>query len=62
MTYYDMIKICKNLIDRQNLAGFRPDDCKHLALYEDYPCRLVRRLRLVITHSQVPEAAFHCSI
>ncbi|MBO7467129.1 MAG: hypothetical protein J6T94_05565 [Bacteroidaceae bacterium] len=36
MTYYELIKLSRNLIDRLNSAGFRPDDCKYIALYEDY--------------------------
>ena len=36
MTYYEIIKLCKESIDRLNSAGFRMDDCKYVELYEDY--------------------------
>ncbi len=40
MTYYDIIKLTKEPIDRLNSAGFRLEDCQFLPLYEDY-----RRMR-----------------
>lgn len=36
MTYYEIIKLSKEPIDRLNSAGFRLEDCQYLALYEDY--------------------------
>lgn len=36
MTYYEIIKLSKESIDRLNSAGFRLEDCQYLALYEDY--------------------------
>ncbi len=36
MTYYEIIKLSKESIDRLNSAGFRLEDCKYLSLYEDY--------------------------
>lgn len=36
MTYYELIKLSKEPIDRLNSAGFRLEDCQYLALYEDY--------------------------
>lgn len=36
MTYYEIIKMSKEPIDRLNSAGFRLEDCQYLALYEDY--------------------------
>ena len=40
MTYYEIIKLSKEPIDRLNSAGFRLKYCQYLALYEDY-----RRMR-----------------
>lgn len=36
MTYYEIIKLSKESIDRLIFAGFRLEDCKYVALYEDY--------------------------
>jgi hypothetical protein len=36
MTYYEIIKLSKESIDRLNSAGFRMEDCQYLSLYEDY--------------------------
>lgn len=36
MTYYEIIKLSKEPIDRLNSAGFRLEDCQYLRLYEDY--------------------------
>ena len=36
MTYYEIIKLSKESIDRLNSAGFRMEDCQYLPLYEDY--------------------------
>lgn len=36
MTYYEIIKLSKEPIDRLNSAGFRLEDCRYLTLYEDY--------------------------
>jgi hypothetical protein len=36
MTYYEILKLSKEPIDRLNSAGFRLEDCQYLALYEDY--------------------------
>lgn len=36
MTYYEIIKLSKETIDRLNSAGFRLEDCQYVALYEDY--------------------------
>lgn len=35
-TYYEIIKLSKEPIDRLNSAGFRLEDCQYLTLYEDY--------------------------
>ena len=40
MTYYEIIKLSKEPIDRLISAGFRRGDCRYLPLYEDY-----RRMR-----------------
>lgn len=40
MTYYEIIKLNKESIDRLDSAGFRMDDCRYVTLYEDY-----RRMR-----------------
>ena len=36
MTYYEIIKLSKEPIDRLNSAGFRMEDCQYVTLYEDY--------------------------
>lgn len=36
MTYYEIIKLSKEPIDRLILAGFRLEDCRYVELYEDY--------------------------
>lgn len=36
MTYYEIIKLSKESIDRLGSAGFRLEDCRYLPLYEDY--------------------------
>ena len=36
MTYYEIIKLNKEPINRLNSAGFRLEDCQYVALYEDY--------------------------
>ena len=36
MTYYEIIKLSKEPINRLNSAGFRLEDCQYVALYEDY--------------------------
>lgn len=36
MTYYEIIKLSKESIDRLGSAGFRIDDCRFVPLYEDY--------------------------
>lgn len=36
MTYYEIIKLDKESIDRLISAGFRLEDCQYVALYEDY--------------------------
>lgn len=36
MTYYEIIKLSKEPIDRLISAGFRLEDCQYLSLYEDY--------------------------
>lgn len=36
MTYYELIKLSKEPINRLNSAGFRLEDCQYVALYEDY--------------------------
>ena len=36
MTYYEIIKLSKEPIDRLISVGFKPDDCRYVALYADY--------------------------
>lgn len=36
MTYYEIIKLSKESIDRLGSADFRIDDCRFVPLYEDY--------------------------
>ena len=36
MTYYEIVKLSKEPINRLYSAGFRLEDCKYVELYEDY--------------------------
>ena len=36
MTLFEIINFNKELIDRLISVGFKPDDCRYIALYADY--------------------------
>ena len=54
MTYYEIIKLNKESIDRLDSAGFRMDDCRYVTLYEDY-----RRMRAAGEKMTYIVAALH---